>query len=269
MKKTVLIILITISSLVGWAQKEAPYKLLATIRGDVVDFAVDNLDNVYVLTSTDQLKKYNANGDSVAVFNNVKKFGKLSTLDVSNPLKVLLYYKDFSTIVVLDRLLTQRNTIDLRQQGIFQVNAIGQSYDNNIWVYDEGDSKLKKINEQGKALFETSDFRLLFDQAPHIKNIFDQDGFVYLYDPAQNIFVFDYYGALRNKILIRGWQDLKVAGKFIFGINNDTLHRYEINTFRVDEEKLPGPLKNSLKLNFTSSRLYALKKDLLEIYSLH
>jgi len=269
MKKTVLIVLTSISLLVSGAQKEASYKLIATIRGDLVDFAVDNLDNVYVLTSTDQLKKYNANGDSVAVFNNVKKFGKVSTVDVSNPLKVLLYYKDFSTIVVLDRLLTQRNTIDLRQQSIFQVNAIGQSYDNNIWVYDEGDSKLKKINDQGKPLFETSDFRLLFDQAPHIKNIFDQDGFVYLYDPAQNVFVFDYYGALRNKILIRGWQNLKVAGKFIFGINDDTLHRYEINTFRVDEEKLPGPLKNSLKLNFTSSRLYALKKDLLEIYSLH
>jgi hypothetical protein len=72
-------------------------------------------------------------GDSVAIFNNVKKFGKISTIDVSNPLKVLLYYKDFSTIVVLDRLLATRNTIDLRQQNIFQVNAIGQSYDNNIW----------------------------------------------------------------------------------------------------------------------------------------
>jgi hypothetical protein len=269
MKKLVLIILISTSVLLVTAQKEAPYKLMAAIHGDVVDFSVDNLDNVYVLTSKDQLKKYNANGDSVAVFNNVRKFGKVSMVDVSNPLKVLLYYKDFSTIVVLDRLLTQRNTIDLRQQNIFQVNAIGQSYDNNIWIYDEGDSKLKKVNEQGKPLFETSDFRLLFDQAPHVKNIFDQDGFVYLYDPAQNVFVFDYYGALRNKILIRGWHDFKVAGKFIFGINDDTLHRYEINTFRVDEEKLPGPLKYSLKVNFTSSRLYALKKDLLEIYSLH
>ena len=251
------------------AQKAAPYKLIASIQGDIVDFAVDNLDNVYVLTSTDQLKKYNANGDSIAVFNNVKKFGKVSTLDVSNPLKVLLYYKDFSTIVVLDRLLTARNTIDLRQQNIFQVNAIGQSYDNNIWVYDEGDSKLKKINDEGKSLLETADFRLLFDQAPHIKNIYDQDGFVYLYDPNQSVFVFDYYGALRNKILISGWNDFKVAGKFIFGINNDTLHRYEITTFRVDEEKLPVALKNSLKVNFTSARLYALKKDLLEIYSLH
>jgi len=175
MKKIILIIIASIFLLVVRAQKDLPYKLIASIQGDIVDFAVDNLDNVFILTGTDQLKKYSVNGDSVAVFNNVKKFGKVSTVDVSNPLKVLLYYKDFSTIVVLDRLLTIRNTIDLRQQNIFQVNAIGQSYDNNIWVYDEGNSKLKKINDEGKTLLETSDFRLLFDQAPHIKTIFDKD----------------------------------------------------------------------------------------------
>jgi len=261
-------IFIYIFSCSAKAQNESPYRLISMIKGDVVDFAVDNLDNVYVLTSTDQLKKYNANGDSVAIFNNVKKFGKISTIDVSNPLKVLLFYKDFSTIVVLDRLMAIRNTIDLRQQNIFQVNAIAQSYDNNIWLYDEGDSRLKKIDDDGKLLSETADFRLLFSEAPRIKNICDQEGFVYLYDPQLSVFVFDYYGALRNKILISGWEDFKVAGKFIFGINNDTLHRYEINTFRVDDEKLPGPLNNSLKVNFTSSRLYALKKDLLEIYAL-
>jgi len=262
------LVLIFIFSFSTEAQNENPYKLISMIKGDIVDFAVDNLDNVYVLASTDQLKKYTSSGDSVAVFNNVKKFGKIATIDVSNPLKVLLYYKDFSTVVVLDRLLAVRNTIDLRQQNIFQVNAIGQSYDNNIWLYDEGDSKLKKIDDNGKLLLETADFRLLFSEAPLVKNICDQEGFVYLYDPHQSVFVFDYYGALRNKISISGWEDFKVAGKFIFGINDDTLHRYEINTFRVDDQKLPGPLKNSLKVNFTSSRLYALKKDLLEIYTL-
>jgi hypothetical protein len=250
------------------AQQSTPYKLIATIKGDVVDFALDNLDNVYVLTSTDQLKKYNANGDSVAVFNYVKKFGKVSAIDASNPLKILLYYKSFSTIVVLDRLFAVRNIIDLRKLNIFQVNTITRSYDNNIWLYDETDNKLKKIDDEGKTLLETADFRLLFDNAPHVKNIYDQDGFVYLYDPLQSVFVFDYYGALRNKILISGWDDFKVAGKYIFGINNDTLHRYEINSFRVDEEKLPGILNNASKVNFTSARLYALKSDLLEIYTL-
>ena len=250
------------------AQTQEPFRLIASIAGDVTDFTVDNLDNVYVLTSTDQVKKYNANGDSVAVFNNITKFGKVSMIDASNPLKVLLYYKDFSTIVILDRVLALKATIDLRLANIFQVNAIGQSYDNNIWLYDEGDSKLKKIDESGKELLETPDFRLLFNQAPHIENIFDQDGFVYLYDPEQNVFVFDYYGALRNRIQINGWQNFKVAGKFIFGVNGDTLHRYGINTFRLDDEVLPIPIRNSSKVNFTSSRLYALKKNLLEIYTL-
>ena len=166
MKALVFILLTSILSLQLRAQ-DLSYKLVSFIKGDVVDFTVDNLDNVYVITSTDQLKKYNANGDSEAVFNNVRKFGKVSTIDVSNPLKVLLYYKDFTTIVILDRLLSIRNIIDLRKQNIFQVNAIGQSYDNNIWVYDEGNSKLKKIDDQGKTLLETTDFRQLFDHDYH------------------------------------------------------------------------------------------------------
>ncbi|MER3497569.1 MAG: hypothetical protein C4308_02470 [Chitinophagaceae bacterium] len=249
------------------AQKDSAFSRIGFIKGDIVDFATDNLDNIYILSSTNQLKKYNANGDSVAVFNNVTRFGKVSQIDASNPLKILLYYKDFATIVVLDRLLSIRNTIDLRKQSIFQVNVIAQSYDNNIWLYDEAASKLKKIDDNGKPLLETSEFRLLFDEAPHIENIYDKDGFVYLYDPQQSVIVFDYYGALKNKILLTGWNNFKVAGKFIFGVNDDLLHRYEINTFRVGDEKLPASLKGFIKLDFTSSRLYALKKNLLEIYS--
>ena len=256
------------SCTIAAAQTDSSFQFVKTVKGDIVTFTVDNLDYIYLLGSTNQVKKLNPNGDSVAVFNNVRRYGQASLIDVSNPLKVLLYYSDFATIVVLDRMLNVRNTIDLRKQNILQVRAIGQSYDNKIWLYDELDNKLKKIDEDGKLLWETPDFRQLFGEALMPQKIFDQDQYVYLCDSTRAVFVFDYYGALRNKILISGWQDFKVAGKFIFGINNDTLHRYEINTFRVDDEKLPGPLANSLKVNFTSSRLYALKKDLLEIYTL-
>jgi hypothetical protein len=268
--RTIWTILLSIGSAIALhAQNDGRYKLIAAISGDMVDFTVDNLDNVYVLTATDQIKKYNAAGDSVAVFNNIKKYGKVSTIDASNPLKVLVYYKDYSTIVILDRLLSVQNTIDLRKLNIFNVNAIGQSYDNNIWLYDENEAKMKKLSDEGKVLFETTDFRLLFGEAPSIRSIYDQDGFVYLYDPSLSIFVFDYYGELRNKILIANWQNFKVTSKFIFGSNNDSLQRYNISNFRLEEEKLPPLLRNSVKLNFTSQRLYALKKNFLEIYSFH
>ena len=249
------------------AQADSSFHMVRTIQGDITGFTVDNLDNIYLLSSTNQVKKLNAKGDSVAIFNDVKKYGKATLIDVSNPLKVLVYYRDFATIVVLDRLLTIRNTIDLRKQNILQVRAIGQSYDNKIWLYDELDNKLKKIDEDGKLLQETPDFRQLFGEAPVPTKIFDQDQFVYLYDSTKAVFVFDYYGALKNKIPITSWRNFKVAGKFIYGSVNNKLYRYNISNLRIEEWKMPDEIANSSSFNFTSSRLYALKNNRVEIYS--
>lgn len=254
-------------NLVSVAQADSSFRFTKDIKGDIVAFTVDNLDNIYLLNSTNQVKKLNSNGDSVAVFNDVKKFGQASLIDVSNPLKILLYYRDFATIVVLDRLLNVRNTIDLRKQNILQVRAIGQSYDNKIWVYDEVENKLKKIAEDGTLLQETPDFRQLFGEALTPQKIFDQDQYVYLYDSTKAVFVFDYYGALKNKILISGWQNFKVAGRYIFGSDTARLYRYDIKTFRTDEWNMPEELTQSQSFNFSSSRLYALKNGMIEIYN--
>ena len=80
-------------------------------------------------------------------------------------------------------------------------------------------------------------------------------------------FVFDYFGTLKNKILISGWQNFKVAGKYIFGSSANTLYRYDIRTFRLDEWSLPAALQGSRSFNFSSARLYALTGDRLDVYS--
>ncbi len=250
------------------AQSDTTFLHLRTMKGDIIDFTVDNLDNVYVLTSRNQVKKFNVNGDSVGVYNDVKKFGQATLIDVSNPLKVLLYYRDFATVVMLDRFLNSVNSIDLRKQNIFQAKAIGQSYDNKIWVYDELENKLKKVGEDGKLIQETPDFRLLLGAAPSPIKIFDENRYVYVYDSVYGVYVFDYFGALKNNIMIDHWQNFKVAGKYIFGSRSDTLFRYEISSFRVDEWKMPEQIFRSKAFNFTSSRLYALKNDAIEIYSI-
>src|SRR6186997_3025208 len=97
------------------AQSDTSFKLTKIIPGDIIDFTVDNLDNIYILNSRNQIKKLNANGDSIAVYNDIKKYGSATFIDVSNPLKILLYYKDFATVVFLDRFLNAVNTIDLRK----------------------------------------------------------------------------------------------------------------------------------------------------------
>lgn len=269
MKKPIIIAMIAlVLAARGQAQTDTAFQMIKVISGDIVAFAVDNLDHIYLLSAANQLKKLNPAGDSMAVYNDVKKFGKATLIDVSNPLKVLLYYRDFATIVVLDRLLNVRNTIDLRKQHILQVRAIGQSYDNKIWLYDEFENKLKKIDEEGKVLSETPDFRLLLGEAPAPQQIVDEDRYVYLYDREKGIFVFDYYGTLKSKIPVEGWQNIKVAGKYIFGSAGNKLFRYTIATFQMKEWKMPEAVSQSVSFAFSSSRFYVLKKDRLEIYSL-
>jgi len=50
----------------AFAQRTSDFVLSKTIGGDIADFTVDNLGNIYVLTGENQLKKLSPAGDSLA-----------------------------------------------------------------------------------------------------------------------------------------------------------------------------------------------------------
>jgi len=243
------------------------FRLEKIIPGNFTMMDVDVLNNLYLITAGNQLKKYNANGDSLAVFNDVKKYGNPTLMDVSNPLKVLLYYKNYATVVMLDRLLSQRNSINFRQKNIFSVKAIATSYDNNIWLFDEQDYKLKKIDEEGKLLQESTDWRVLMDVVPSPERIIDNSNFVYLYDEAKGFYVFDYYGTYKNNIPFLGWQNIAVAGGKITGMQSNKLHSYVLESLNDKTYTIPSSFNNYISLKAMNGKVYVLKADALEIYS--
>lgn len=248
------------------AQSDSSFSFLKTIPGNFSYFNVDNLDNIYLVTNTTQLKKLNSNGDSVAVFNDVKRYGNPSSIDVTNPLKVLLYYKNYSTVVVLDRLLTIRNTINFRKQNIFSVNSICLSYDNNIWVFDEEDYKLKKIDEEGKLLLETTGWRLLFDTVPSPSQLIDRDNFVYLYDTEKGFYIFDYYGSYKNRLPFLNWTNVEVNGKTMYGFSNGKLYSYELKSLNLKEYKLPVFFGKFSSIKAMNGKVYLLNEAGITIY---
>lgn len=248
------------------SQSDSAFSFLKTIKGKYTSFTVDNLDNIYLITATNQLKKINGNGDSAGVFNDVKRFGTLTTIDVTNPLKILLYYKSFATVVVLDRFLNTRNTINFRKQNIFSVQSITTSYDNNIWLFDEQDYKLKKIDDDGRLLQETTDFRMLFDSVPSPINLVDKDNFVYLYDTAKGFYIFDYYGAFKNRLPFLNWSNIAVSAKNMYGFSNSKLYSYELQSLTLKEYQLPGYLAGYNAIKAANGKLYLLKDDGVYIY---
>jgi len=264
--KTILSFLCLCASVATHAQSDSSFQFIKSIKGEFTWFNVDNLNNVYVLTNTNQLKKIDEKGDSVAVFNDVKRYGNPSSIDVTNPFKLLLYYKNFSTVVMIDRLLTVRNTINFRNQNIFSVRAIATSYDNNIWLFDEQDYKLKKIDETGKSLQETTDWRSLFDTVPSPTRLIDRDNFVYVYDPEKGFYVFDYYSGFKKQLPFLNWTDVEVSGKNIYGFNNKALYSYELNSFIIKEYKLPPFFGDYLGIKAMNGKVYVNKGDRIDIY---
>jgi hypothetical protein len=250
------------------AASSKPFRLLKTLRGDFNSFEVDGMDNIYVITKGNQLKKYDANGDSVAVYNDVKKYGNPSLIDVTNPLRPLVYFKNFSSIVILDRFLSKRDEINLRQQNIFSVKAIASSYDNLIWLFDEQDFKLKKINYEGKILLETNDWRQIFNPVPQPQNIFDKENFVYLYDVNQGFYIFDYYGSLKSQLPYKGWHHVAVSGNQLYGFDGSVLNMYNIASLTSKQYPLPASISLYEDIKAMNGKLYVLTKGELNIFLL-
>lgn len=200
---------------------------------------VDHLGNIYGVTKDGYLKKFNAAGDSIAGWYNVRARGIPTAIDVSNPMRILLYYRNYATVVVLDRLLVQRNLIDLRQQQIFSVHAIANAYDNNIWVFDEQDFKLKKINEDGTVLFESADWRMLFPESPLPVSIMDMRNLVFFYDPKKGIWSFDYYGSFKSSFPNKDMEYAGMNNGMIYGILKDKLIQVNTETGNIISSTLP------------------------------
>lgn len=235
----------------------------------LADFEVDNLGKIYLISANGRLKKLSETYDSMGVFNDVRRYGNLHSVDVSNPLKVLLFYKDFATIVTLDRFLNIRSVLDLRQQGILQPSAITQSYDNYIWVYDELDSKVKKIDEAGKILLESPDFRVVFEVPPQPVKLEDFNKYLYAYDPHLGLLIMDYFGAYRNLIALPGLKNLHGMQQGIVATNSNGLIYYKPGTIDTKNLPLPAGILKATKCRVFHNNIFVLQPGgTLQVYRL-
>lgn len=247
------------------AQQDTGFVLVRSYQGDIANAALDRLDNLYIISSKGQVRKYGPTGDSLAVYNQIRNNGLLSSIDVTNPLRVLLFYKEFSGLVLVDRFLTTLTSLNLKNYGILQPGAAGMAYDNNIWVFDEYDSKLKKIDDQGNILMQTTDLRTLLNASVQPQLIISDNKTVYLADSLSGIYMFDNYGAYQRKIPLLNYQSLAIVNNNVLSTSGNLLTIYNLSNKLQTERKIPAfqPYQHSLIM---PGRLVHFDADTLRIY---
>lgn len=265
-QNTFLLLLASSTVLTAHCQNDSLYRFEKRFSYPVVYFTTSPSGELFTINQGNQLKKYNSNGDSVGVFNDVKKYGKLSYVDAQNPWKTILYYEGFETIVLLDKYLKSLGSINLRDKNFFGVKAVATSYDNNIWIFDGRDMKIKKLDENGNLLLASVDLRQVFDDVPDPQKIIDRDGLLYLYDSTRGIYIFDYYGSFRTLLPFKNWKGIFVFGKTIYGFDDSLFYTNTPPLPVADEKPLPKIFLNATQISISPRKAWVLKNDSLSIY---
>ena len=99
----------------------------------------DNQQNYYSLKEN-VLSKTNSKQNFE--YKNVS-LGKITKVDFQNPLQIVVFYKNFNSVVLLDNQLNEIKKIDFNlQNNPINLEAVALSSQNQLWVYDGITSKI-------------------------------------------------------------------------------------------------------------------------------
>lgn len=225
--------------------------------------AVDNFSNFYT-TENNRLSKFSPDGKFLYPYEELR-YGKIGMVDVNNPLKILVYYPDFSTVITLDRFLSPLNTYNFFELGYQNITAVGSSIDGRIWFYDNLEFKLKKIDENGKVYRESQPLNVVLEETPTPNFLCERDGKVYMNDPQIGILVFDIFGSYAKTIPLKGLNKFQVLQEQIVYFDNYRLSSYNPTTFENKSIALPDT-NEIVQAVLEKDRLAILKKDRLDFY---
>lgn len=189
----------------------------------------DNQLNYYVITNRNELKKYDAKGKFITNFR-AQTLGKIGFVDVTNPLSLVVFYPNLGRLLLLDNMLYQKAEINLESLNLSEQNIVCRSFDNNFWVYDDRNFRLKKLAKDFNTVVEGEWLINKFEQDINPVWLQESGDKVYMRDQSLGIIVFDLYGKYQKTIPIPDSAQVQLyqgellvfAAKGITQINTET-----------------------------------------------
>ncbi|MEZ4927393.1 MAG: hypothetical protein R3A50_14035 [Saprospiraceae bacterium] len=189
-------------------------RLTLSIPAEAVFVTSDNLSNTYLISRNNAILKFDTLGRESGLFTN-KRLGNATFLDAANPLKVLVWYPDFQTLVWLDRTFSEMGRLEFSKLGLYSVSAVAMSFDGNIWAFDDAESVAFKFSLEGKKLFESPPLSQYFSRRFSASRIRDGGQFVGLNDHSGGFCRLDQYGSIAEINSSLKLQDFEMEGNWM------------------------------------------------------
>lgn len=245
---------------------DSVYTLIHKIEIETELVGVDNLNQVYVLNTDNELIKLNSSAKETFRFNNYR-LGELSHIDASNPFNLLLFYSEFSNILILDRTLNQTVQLNLFDLNFSMVTAVGLANDNNVWIFDNLNFQLKKIDRKGTVIVASDNLNFALNKPVQPNFILERNQKVFVNDPEIGILIFDIFGQFEKVLNFKKLTRFQVVGQQLIYFQEGKLFSFNLKSLLEKPIKLPKNVEKSDKILVQKNRLYLIKKERIEVYS--
>lgn len=223
------------------------FQLIAKIDTIAKKVTIDNFGNLFVVTPKNELLKFNPQGKFLWNYAN-KTYGEITQVDVTDPLRVILYYANYQQIVVLNNNLSEISKYSFNQNSDVQVLAVASANNNGFWVYDQINRELRKLSNNFVDDLKSGNIyqRNGFDM--QVNFMLTDNQYVYLNDTLAGVRIFDRYGNFVKTAVIHPSKEFEVEDSTIIYFENQKLMSYNYLTFELKEIPLPkaGVYTNAL-----------------------
>ena len=214
-------------------------------------FTTDQYQNIYFINAKNEIVKYNVLTKDSITFSN-KQLGTPAYIDASNPLKVLVLYPDYSSIVLLDNKFAALSILQFNSpqtENYYKaIAACKEEQGDHIWIYDELSRKIIQLDERGNKINESEVFDQLFDATPDPYQLIASGQKLYLFDHILGVIVFDIFSSYVMTLDLVGDSYAQIIADKIIFISNDQIQYYDLGATGTKSSKIPDP--EILQVNF-------------------
>lgn len=194
--------------------------------------AVDPQGNIYAVNDA-TLYKYAPDGTLLYTYNE-NLLGHISSIDVDNPLKIMLFYRDAGFIVFLnDKLSPIGDKVDLFSKGLTTISLATYSTKNELYLFDESNTELVILDfyfrEKERVHYDFQEFLPTL-----LKDV--NEKMIVMHDPRRGVFFFDNFGTFDKNITITSELPVQIVKDNILYVKDNQLSRY--NFQRLEQQQL-------------------------------
>lgn len=214
----------------NYSIKAQNFKLIAKIDTVASLAAVDNFGNLFLVTPQNEVMKFSAEGKFLWNYTN-NAFGDINQIDVSDPLRVILYYPAFQQLVVLNNNLNEIIKFNFTSNPNQLITLVASANNNGYWVYDAVNREIKKLSNNFNEDLNTGNIYQRDGLNPQSNFMFNNDQYLFMNDVGNGVQIFDRFGNFYKTAVINSKKHFDVTGNEIFYLENKTLHSYNFITF--------------------------------------